>query len=42
MQCKTITSQPLNLTHKKTRRNHLPNYPRSNTFMQEPNHACHH
>jgi hypothetical protein len=38
-----ITNQqpfPFHLTHRRHRRNHLPNYPR--TYFQEPNHGRDH
>lgn len=40
MQFPGITNQPipLNLTPRRHRRSHLPNYPRSNPFM-EPTHG---
>lgn len=34
-----ITNQPINLSHRKNRRNHLPSYQRSNPYMEDRN-AC--
>ncbi len=34
LQCITKQSFPLNLTHRRSRRSHLPNYPRSNPYLE--------
>lgn len=40
----SITNQPFptNFTHRKSRRSHLPNYPRNSPYMQEPHHGRDH
>lgn len=34
-----ITNQPINLSHRKNRRSHLPNFHRSNPYLEDRN-AC--
>lgn len=33
----TITNQPINLSHRKNRRSHLPNFHRSNPYLEDRN-----